>query len=262
MIERAHDTYDTQCKHPRMLKLITGLGAVAVCVGAAGYAFSSKEVAPLPQPQISASPQETSSISETPALETSSPQPTNRTEILVQQGISSSAIKNVNLFGDSSASIERYIPKIMNDTMDLTPPEQDGIFYAVAPAIYTDASINRTYHFGGELSTDAKGNVEGDLLIQGHTNSGGNWIMNKVSELKVGDTQTLHFGNAIYTTQITKVTNIKKTGSSNQWPGFAEALGKNGAIETCKLTTDANGNTIQSGWITVYAITIVAAKKT
>jgi hypothetical protein len=193
-----------------------------------------------------------------PSPQTLEPTPYPTQEVVeIEKNIPSSRITSVTIFGDEQPITEHRVYRKGN-FIDLVPPTQNGIFSVLLPNQNDNPA---GYSFSGSLSTDEESDLTGDLLIGGHTNSGDEWVMNGISTLKVGDTQTVQFENALYTTVVTKITHIKKTGDAHAWPGFDKALGEDGAIFGCRLTKDSNGNTVQSGDVTIVGIKIIAAQK-
>lgn len=239
-------TIDTGIRFKRGIGAVMLLGALSSCANNSEPSIQS--VTPSASQQVDMPNSQIESPSSQPSIEV---EVTN-----IESNIVASNIESVNLFKEKQTIKEHRVYRDGN-FIDLVPPVQDGIFSVILPNKNDNPA---GYSFNGTLATDSDGRIIGDLLIGGHTNSGDNWVMNEISSLKIGDTQKYTFEDATYTTVVTKITHIKKTGDAHAWPGFDKALGEDGAIFGCRLTKDSDGNTVQSGDVTIVGIKVISAQ--
>jgi hypothetical protein len=243
-------------KHNR-LRAIVGLGGFAFAVGGAFGAYENSETQ-----QIDQSTLFFTSNTDQDVLNDGTPnefvdKQMKKEEIpAIEPNVNSGNIKSVNLFGNFTKMGAFEASKINDGTclIDLTPPMGDDIYSAEI----TKCGNPEGYDFNGTLEADDDGNVIGDLLLGGHSFSKGEWIMNGITKLKVGDIKTIKFKNAKVDIKITKVTPIVKEGANHELRGFADALGRDGAIYACELAQNKNGDTVQSGRMLFYGIKVVA----
>lgn len=236
-------------------RTLMGIGILAVTYGCYTSAVTDSQsddivIAPVSQAGESRVHDFDQSTDET---ELSEPDP--QEEPAIERNAFTGDIVSTNLFGKNK--IRSMSVESKGKRLDLTPPVHDGIVNIV----FSNPDDNPDgYEFNGSLRTDEKGKITGDMLLGGHSNSGDGWVMNAIDDLKKGDTFSVMYDDAEVTAKVTKITHIKKIGPNHTLPGFIEALGKDGAVFACKLTK-VNGDMVQSGYVTVVGIKIIALEQ-
>jgi hypothetical protein len=251
---KSPDSLSTQLDSRNMRLLTSRIGAVILVTLVSGCATKEPE-STIQEPSVASS-----TYIDIPSYQTEGAVPSISPDTItakIDKNITASIIRKVDLFDTGMLPVAKHYVYRENNFIDLVPPVQDGVFSIILPNKNDNPA---GYSFNGTLATDEKGAVTGDLLIGGHTNSGDEWIMNNIGGIQVGDTHDIETADAVYIFEVTKITHIKKTGNTHAWPGFDKALGEDGAIFGCRLTTDENGNTIQSGDVTIVGIKIISAK--